>query len=207
MKTFKNVLVLTIITVIAGFLLGYVYDITKDPIAKAEAEKTEKALKQVFPEGATFDSDVENFHLTNSDAILDDEGYVGIRIDDAYLAKDASGNVIGDIFLITTPEGYGGDITIMLGIKNDGAINGLEILSISETAGLGMKANTPEFKNQFKGKNVQKISYTKNGASADYEIDALSGATITTNAVTNAVNAGLFYFSTVNTEIGGEANE
>jgi len=207
MKTFKNVLVLTLITVIAGFLLGYVYDITKEPIAEADAKKTQDALKKVFAEAASFDSDDESIHLSNSDAILDDGGFAGITIDNAYVAKDASGSAIGDVFVITTPEGYGGDITIMLGIKSDGAINGVEILSISETAGLGMKADTPEFKQQFVGKNVSKISYTKSGASSDYEIDALSGATITTNAVTNAVNAGLIYFSAVNAEMGGDVSE
>lgn len=207
MKTFKNVLVLTIITVIAGFLLGYVYDLTKEPIAQADAQKTEKALKQVFPEAQSFDGDNESIHLTNSDAIIEDAGFSGITIDNGYVAKDQSGSRIGNVFVISTPEGYGGNITIMLGIKNDGSINGLEILSISETAGLGMKADTPEFKVQFKGKNVSKISYTKTGAAADYEIDALSGATITTNAVTNAVNAGLTYFSAINTEAGGDLNE
>lgn len=207
MKTFKNVLVLTLITVIAGFLLGYVYDLTKEPIAAADAKKTEDALKKVFAEAASFDGDNESIHLANSDAILDDAGYAGINVDDAYLALDSNGTSLGDVFVITTPEGYGGDITIMLGVKNDGSINGLEILSISETAGLGMKADTPEFKAQFKGKNVSNIVYTKTGAKEDYEIDALSGATITTNAVTNAVNAGLEYFRAVNTDLGGGANE
>ena len=68
------------------------------------------------------------------------------------------------------------------------------ILSIGETAGLGMRANTDAFKDQFKDKNVDKFEYTKTGATADDKIDALSGATITTNAMTNGVNAGLCAF-------------
>ena len=60
-----------------------------------------------------------------------------------------------------------------------------------------MKADTPEFKEQFKDKQVSQFSYTKSGASQEYEIDALSGATITTNAMTNAVNAGLIYFQNI----------
>ena len=57
-----------------------------------------------------------------------------------------------------------------------------------------MRADTEEFKKQFKDRNVEAFVYTKNGASAEHEIDALSGATITTNAVTNGVNAGLCVF-------------
>ena len=61
-----------------------------------------------------------------------------------------------------------------------------------------MRADTDDFKNQFKDKNVEAFSYTKSGASADDEIDALSGATLTTNAVTNGVNAGIFCFNYCN---------
>ena len=72
------------------------------------------------------------------------------------------------------------------------------IQKLSETAGLGMRADTDAFKNQFKDKNVEAFSYTKSGASADDEIDALSGATLTTNAVTNGVNAGICCFNYCN---------
>ena len=67
-----------------------------------------------------------------------------------------------------------------------------------------MKADTEEFKSQFAGKQVDAFTYTKNGASADGEIDAISGATITTNAMTNGVNAGLCAFRVME---GGEGNE
>ena len=84
-----------------------------------------------------------------------------------------------------------------MGVQNDGTLNGISILSISETAGLGMKANTDSFKDQFKNKKVEKFSYTKTGATSDDQIDAISGATITTNAMTNGVNAGLCAFQYV----------
>ena len=73
-----------------------------------------------------------------------------------------------------------------------------QILSISETAGLGMKADTDDFKGRFSNKKVAQFNYTKSGATAEYEIDALSGATITTNAMVNAVNAGLSYAKSLN---------
>ena len=85
-------------------------------------------------------------------------------------------------------------IQFAMGIQDDGTLNGISILSIGETAGLGMRANTDAFKDQFKDKNVDKFEYTKTGATADDQIDALSGATITTNAMTNGVNAGLCAF-------------
>ena len=96
---------------------------------------------------------------------------------------------------VTSHEGYGGDITVSMGIDNEGTVKGIELLKISETAGLGMKAKEPAFKDQFKDKNVTQFAYTKTGASSDFEIDAISGATITTKAVTNAVNAGIEYYA------------
>ena len=109
-------------------------------------------------------------------------------------AVDASDNEIGYAFTVTTSEGYGGDIQFAMGVQKDGTLNGISILSISETAGLGMKADTDDFKNQFRDKKVEKFQYTKTGAASEDEIDAISGATITTNAVTNGVNAGLAAF-------------
>ena len=125
---------------------------------------------------------------------MDENGYAAQSIDETMLAKDASGNELGYAFTVTTSEGYGGDIQFAMGIQDDGTLNGISILSIGETAGLGMRANTDAFKDQFKDKKVDKFEYTKTGATADDQIDALSGATITTNAMTNGVNAGLCAF-------------
>lgn len=201
-KIIKDTLILTIITVVAGFCLGYVYDITKEPIAKTQELAKQNAYKAVFMDADSFAED-EISHVANADVILEGGGFSGVKIDEALAALDASGNVIGYVLTVTDSEGYGGDITITMGIKSDGTLNGIEILSISETAGLGMRANTDEFKGQFANKQVEQFTYTKTGAKSDYEIDALSGATITTKAVLNAVNGGLLY---VKTAMGGVAN-
>lgn len=201
-KIIKDTLILTIITVVAGFCLGYVYDITKEPIAKTQELAKQNAYKAVFMDADSFAED-EISHVANADVILEGGGFNGVKIDEALAALDASGNVIGYVLTVTDSEGYGGDITITMGIKSDGTLNGIEILSISETAGLGMRANTDEFKGQFANKQVEQFAYTKTGAKSDYEIDALSGATITTKAVLNAVNGGLLY---VKTAMGGVAN-
>ena len=108
---------------------------------------------------------------------------------------------MGYVLSVTSREGYGGDITFTMGIRLDGTLNGISILSISETAGLGMKAEAV-LKPQFENKNVSQFTYTKSGAVSDDQIDAISGATITTNAVTTAVNGGLYYFQT---QLGGNS--
>lgn len=188
----KDTIAITAITLVAGLALGVVQDITAEPIAKQEAKAKEEAYKAVFADADSFE--VVSAEDESLEAYLDENGYGAQTINETMLAKDASGNEIGYAFTVTTSEGYGGDIKFAMGIKEDGTLNGISILSISETAGLGMRATTDEFKNQFKDKNVEKFEYTKTGASADNQIDALSGATITTNAMTNGVNAGLCAF-------------
>ena len=203
MKTAKNVIVLTIITVLAGFLLGYVYDITKGPIEEATEKAKQEAYKSVFSSADSF-VEVSGFDSQAASLVALAAGVSNVSIDEALEAKDASGSVLGYVVTVTSSEGYGGDVQLSMGVTNDGTINGIEFLSLSETAGLGMKADTDEFKSQFTGMNAKQISYTKAGKQNDYEIDAISGATITTNAVTNAVNAGLSYFYSIS---GGAANE
>ena len=99
---------------------------------------------------------------------------------------------MGYVVTSTSKDGYGGNITISVGITADGQVKGVEFLTITETAGLGMNATTPEWKGQFADKTVESFSVTKSGASADNEIDAIGGATITSNAVAGAVNAALY---------------
>ena len=203
MKTTKNVIVLTLITVLAGFLLGYVYDITKGPIADATEKAKQEAYKSVFSSANSFEM-VQGFDSDIATSGINSAGIKAVTIDEALLAKDASGNVLGYVITVTSSEGYGGDVKLSMGVTNEGKIGGIEFLSLSETAGLGMKADTDEFKSQFSGMQAKQISYTKTGKQNDYEIDAISGATITTSAVTNAVNAGLSYFDAI---AGGDSNE
>ena len=192
----KNTISITVITLVAGLALGVVQDITAGPIA-AQAEKSkEEAYKTVFENAAAFSEYSLDDKGQAEDLVgyLNDNGFSAQTIDEIMVAEDASGETLGYAFTITDSEGYGGDIQFAMGVQNDGTLNGISILSISETAGLGMKATTDDFKNQFKDKNVEKFTYTKTGASSDDEIDAISGATITTNAMTNGVNAGLCAF-------------
>ena len=200
-KIVKNTLILSAITIVAGCLLGLVYEITKAPIAQAQENAKQEAYKTVLADAAEFTVD-ETLDPAGAADVLLEAGYAGDDITEVAEAKDASGEVMGYVITVTSHEGYGGDIKISVGILSDGTVKGIEMLEISETAGLGMKADEDEFKNQFKDKQVEKFSYTKSGEDGDDKIDALSGATITTNAVTNAVDSALVYFQNV---LGGSA--
>ena len=194
-KIIKDALALTLITLVAGVALGGVYEITKDPIAKQEAQAKAEAYEQVFTDAAAFEAVEMDDTLTKTIRNqLDQEGYKAQSIEEVMRAEDQSGETLGYAFTVVTSEGYGGDIQFSMGVQNDGTLNGISILSIGETAGLGMNADTPAFKDQFVGKQVEKLQYTKNGATQDDEINAISGATVTTNAMTNGVNAGLCAF-------------
>ncbi len=148
-----------------------------------------------MPEATTFSDPIEP--SSDPASVIAAAGIEGVDIDSAVSAADASGQIIGYVINVTTHEGYGGDIAISMGMDSQGTLKGIEILKISETAGLGMKAKESAFKDQFKDKAVKQFAYTKTGAKSDFEIDAISGATITTKAVTNAVNAGIVYFQSL----------
>lgn len=194
----KDAAVLFVITVAAGLILGFVYQITKEPIALAEEKAANEAYAEVFPGASSFE---EREATDPSGDGIWQEQYQSVKIDRALEAKDGSGTLLGYVLTVTSREGYGGDITFTMGIRLDGTLNGISILSISETAGLGMKAEAV-LKPQFENKNVSQFTYTKSGAVSDDQIDAISGATITTNAVTTAVNGGLYYFQT---QLGGNS--
>lgn len=199
----KDTLILCLITLVCGALLGEVYTVTKDPIEQVTLKQTQDSYKAVLKDADTFDEDTTlNELVDHQEDILskEDFGKNGVTIDNCLLAtKDDQ--TVGHVITTTTHDGYGGDITIVVGINTSGEIEGIEILSIDETVGLGMRAKSdPSFKEQFLNKAVSYFTLTKTGASSDDEVDALSGATITSTAYTNAVNATLYFY---NNGIGG----
>ena len=110
-----------------------------------------------------------------------------------YATTDESGAVTGHVINSLSNNSYGGAVKISVGFDADGAITGVGIREINDTPGLGLKAKEAGFRDQYVGKNADSLTVTKTGASEDNEIDAISGATVTSNAVTNAVNAALYY--------------
>ena len=187
-KILKDTLALAIITIVSGVLLGGVYLITKEPIEKQNEKTKIAAYNSVFSDLSTYEmyDDLESLQ-----AVVKDSGYSGVIVDEVIYAYNSSKENIGVIVTITDKDGYGGNIKMTVGIDMEGTITGLEILEISETAGLGMKATDKEFRNQYVGINADKVVYTKNGKTDANEIDAISSATITTAAVTDGVNGAI----------------
>lgn len=185
-----DALVLFAITLIAAIALGFVFEITKDPIASAQAKAKVEAYKAVFPEMA--DTAVSAWSIDKAGSMIAaDPAYEGVTVDEILCAVDASGKHLGHVMTLTSSKGYGGAITMAVGIAEDGTLKGVEFLKISETAGLGMKAKNDDFKSQFAGAKVGQFSLAKRNISGDTPIDAISSATITTTAVTRTVNAAL----------------
>lgn len=184
---------LFIITIVAGLALGFVYNITKEPIAHQEELAKQQAYQTVFEDGKSFKE--VKFDETKIADLCKKNGITGITMNEIMTACDASGNEIGYVFNVTSSEGYGGDIQLAVGIQKDGTLNGYDTLSISETAGLGMNATGDEFKSQYQGIKAEQLEVVKDGTGkdSDEKIDAISGATITSKAVTGAVNACLAY--------------
>ena len=200
-KILKNTVILTIITLVSGVALGGVYQITKEPIAKAQEEAKQEAYQQVF-------EDADAFEVLKVDAQEAADAVASAGVDDGAVIDEAveaiqGGETIGYVITSTDPNGYGGDIQVSVGIQSDGTVSGIAILSISETAGLGMKAAERDFYEQYSGKQTDHFYVSKDGGEGE-EIDAISGATITSRAVTGAVNSSLGYFQNV---LGGSADE
>ena len=206
-KIVKNTLILTAITVVSGLLLGVVYDITKEPIAQAQENTKQEAYRAVLSDASSFEA--VDFDADSASSLLSENGYTSDEITGVVEGTDDSGETVGYVISVQSGEAYDGTLELSVGIATDGTVKGVEMLDISETAGLGMKADEAEFKDQFKDKNVEKFTYTKTDEDGDDMIDAISGATITTNAVTNAVDSALVYYQNElgGSQLGGEVNE
>ena len=188
----KDAAILFVITLIAGFCLGAVHEVTLEPIANAQLAAATKTYKEVFPEAAKFEQTDELTAAVAADEILA-QGFGNVSVDDAQVAEAEDGSVLGYLITASSTEGYNGLVQISVGITSEGNLTGLGFLSISETPGLGMKAKEPTFKDQFNGMKAQKLEVTKTDATADNQVQAISGATYTSKAVTGATNAAIYF--------------
>lgn len=164
----KPVLVLVCICLVVTALLAYINSVTSPIIAKAEQEKTEQAMSEVLTEA-------EGFRPVEIDKLPD-------RVTEIYRAENGSGYV----FMLTT-KGYGGDMKLICGIKSVGTIEQCKTLSHSETSGLGSKTAEDPYRNQYCGKSSDTLS----------EVDAISGATISSTAYKNAIEDAFKAFDMV----------
>ncbi len=170
--------VLLIICVAVSAALAGTNLLTEDKIAEAAAKKAEESRMLVLGEADTFEAE---------DAGQAGEYYVGLK----------DGETVGYVFE-SSAKGYGGDVAVMTGISADGDITGVVILSHGETPGLGANAEKEEFREQYKqtvpNSGIELVKYQTPG---EGQIEAMTGATITSTAVTNAVNQAIEMYHTV----------
>lgn len=201
-KIIKNTLALFVITAVAGLLLGLVFEGTKDARAEQAIKTQQKAYKTVFRDGAEF----EDIDITDAmaDAVTYSEKEV--TLDGVVKATDKDDQFLGYVVTVTAKEGYGGDITCSVGVDKEGNVTGISYLTLAETAGLGMKAKDSDFIDQYvDGSKDNDGSFVVNKDGGDgIVIDAITGATITTRAVTKGVNAACNVAVKLN---GGAGNE
>lgn len=188
----KDAMTLFAITLIAGVALGGVYEVTKGPIEQATIAANNATYKEVFAEAQSFE-EIADADLGGCNAGLAASEFGNVGIESVMAAKDASGADIGLVVNSYSNDSYGGKVGISVGLKEDGSITAIGIRETSDTPGLGLKAKDAPFKDQYIGKTAEKLSVTKSGNAGDAEINSISGATITSDAVTNAVNAALYY--------------
>jgi RnfABCDGE-type electron transport complex G subunit len=141
----------------------------------------------------------ENFESAASkEELLDGEvygsGFGRVYINEAMVGRDAAGNVVGYAVSVTSAEGYDGNVTLSLGVSAAGKINAISFTELHETPGKGMLWSEAEHLTKFNGKDAVKLTLGQ-------DIDGITGVTITSKAVVNAVNAGLDF---INTQLRGE---
>jgi len=161
---FFPVIFLTLVVLISVVALTFTDSITRERIEAAEEEEVREMLREIFSEmdSFTYDEDEELYSVLKGNETI---GY----------AFKAAG------------KGYGGDISILVGIGDDFAVTGIEILSHQETPGLGAKIVDPSFQGQFVGLSADEIALSRNGG----KVDAITGATISSSAVVDTVRKGL----------------
>jgi electron transport complex protein RnfG len=182
----RLVITLTLITLGAGLLLSLVESLTRAPIAEQRRLETLRALQTVLP---PFDNSPD---ADSTDLVIgqDKKGRDLVR---TFFRGRRDGAITGIAFTIVAPDGYSGNISMMVGVDPAGTVTGLEILSHAETPGLGDKITRSEFKSQFKGKTLDGVDWRvkKDGGA----FDQITGATISPRAVVKAVHQGLQFFS------------
>ena len=185
---------LLVITALCGVALSGVFFVTKDRIEDVKAEKERQSYLAVLPGAESFAETDELKKLVES--YVPDESLGRVSVDKAVEAKDSSGNVVGKVVMVSTADGYDGNISISVGTDNEGKITGIAYTHIAETAGMGMRATEEGFKDQFKGKGEKALVLDKTGTNdSPNAIDALSGASVTSQAVVNAVNTAIDFIS------------
>lgn len=184
MKGFKDVVILVLIAVFAAVALSGVYLGTKEQIALAKQRELEEALKKVCP---FLKTDYQELELDADGKTI--PAYAVIR----------DGKLTGAALKMVTSEGFGGDITLLVGVNADHAVTGIYILEHKETPGLGTKAADKDWWGQMLGKTLDTFTFKVKKDKGD--VDAITAATITSRAVTHAVGRALEIYNQVEEQV------
>lgn len=171
----KNTAILLVITLVAGIALSFVYELTKEPIARAEQQAKVEAYQAVYTDAASFGD------ITDAATLLKDynAGLTGgTAVDEIFTADSADGTHLGYVLAVTA-KGYAGDVKIALGIDRTGTVVGYAVLSHGETPGFGANMENADVAAQFVGIT-----------DAD-QLDGITGATYTTDALKNETQAAI----------------
>lgn len=181
----RLLLALTLIAVCAGLILSQVERATREPIKEQRRLQMLKALSAVLP---PFDNSPDTDKVELQDG-LNKKGQPQIK---TFYRGRQSGELKGVAFKVIAPDGYSGNIEVMVGVNPQDLISGIAIVSHAETPGLGSRIDEPNFKNQFKGKGLDNIDWRvkKDGG----EFDQITGATISPRAVVGAISKGLEFY-------------
>ena len=192
----KPVVVLAVITLIAGLALSGVYAMTKQTIEDQKRAASAASYQVVVPDADHFDVDEAlDKAIADLGGSVYGSDYGRVTINEAFVGKTADDEIAGYAVSVTTADGFDGNVTLAVGLTPDGAVNGISFTELHETPGMGMRVDEDEFKGQFAGKSVDKFTLNKAGGSTeDDQIDSVSGASTTSGAVVNAVNAALDFF-------------
>jgi len=192
----KNIIVLFVVALLSVSILAVLNQVTMDPIARAEESARQEAYMAAY-DGADEIVDVDNF----DELLKHFEPYQNSAVTiNAVLEARKGGEKAGYVFDVSSHNGYGGDVQIAVGISNEGEIVNLKTVSAAnETPGLGARSTEDEFQAQFSGLSaLVPVDFSKTGANRDNnEYDAISGATITTTAVKEAVNEAIALFNSM----------
>ena len=193
----KPAITLCIITLVAGAALSGVYALTKDTIAAQKLAKEQESYKAVCAEATEFVNDeVIDAKIAELAGGIYGTDFGKAYINKALIGKNAAGETVGYVISATSGDGFDGNIVMSIGLDVNGVVTGIEFTTISETAGMGMKVTEAEFKDQFLGDDVDSFVVNKAGGSTEpNQIDSVAGATISSRAVTNAVNAARDFYA------------
>ncbi|MCR5207320.1 MAG: RnfABCDGE type electron transport complex subunit G [Eubacterium sp.] len=189
----KNIIVLFVVALISVAILAVLNQVTMEPIAKAEEAARQESYMKVYSDADEI-SDLEGFDAAS---FVPEDKEANVKIN-AVLEAKKGGEKIGYVIDASSPNGYGGDVQIALGITNEGEITDFTVISAaSETPGLGAKSTEEDFQKQFSGLSaLVPVDFSKTGADrSKNEYDAISGATITSTAVKQAVNEAIAYYN------------